>query len=170
MSEWLLNICRRCPAWLTVSYVKPKNVGWFWRVLTMVYNVRDYWVSGLCPSSGILRNTTFPKLDMSPKCCALEYSTADKIKKKKKKKSRPKNSHVLRGKGTTALLTTMTMIIFWNVRNTVRPCKSSWTFRRSVLLLSSGFNNQVELVRHAAWNGDSSSLFLWCRCCDKNIS
>jgi hypothetical protein len=25
-----------------------------WRILTIVYNTQDYWVSGLCPSSGIL--------------------------------------------------------------------------------------------------------------------
>jgi hypothetical protein len=29
----------------------------FERVLAIVYDTRDYWVFGLCPSSGILRNT-----------------------------------------------------------------------------------------------------------------
>jgi hypothetical protein len=38
----------------------------FQRVLTMVYNTRDSWVFGLCPSSGILKNTTFRKLDLFP--------------------------------------------------------------------------------------------------------
>jgi hypothetical protein len=28
----------------------------------MVYNTRNYWVFGLCPSSGILKNTMFHKL------------------------------------------------------------------------------------------------------------
>jgi hypothetical protein len=30
----------------------------------MVYNTQDYWVFGLCPSSGILKNTTFQKLHL----------------------------------------------------------------------------------------------------------
>jgi hypothetical protein len=37
------------------------------RVLMMVYDVQDYWVFGLCPSSGILKtlkNTMFRKLDL----------------------------------------------------------------------------------------------------------
>jgi hypothetical protein len=34
--------------------------------LTMVYNTRDYWAFGLCPPSGILKNTTFRKLDLFP--------------------------------------------------------------------------------------------------------
>jgi hypothetical protein len=29
--------------------------------VTMVYNTRDYWVLGFCPSSGILKNATFRK-------------------------------------------------------------------------------------------------------------
>jgi hypothetical protein len=35
----------------------------------MVYNIRDYWVFRLCPSSDILetlKNTTFRKLDLFP--------------------------------------------------------------------------------------------------------
>jgi hypothetical protein len=32
----------------------------------MVYATRDYWVFGLCPSSGILKNTTFRKLGLFP--------------------------------------------------------------------------------------------------------
>jgi hypothetical protein len=35
-------------------------------VLTMVYNTQNYWVLGIFPSSGILENTTFPKLDLFP--------------------------------------------------------------------------------------------------------
>jgi hypothetical protein len=35
-------------------------------VLTMVYNTLCYWVFGLFPSSGILENTTFRKLDLFP--------------------------------------------------------------------------------------------------------
>jgi hypothetical protein len=31
----------------------------FWNVLLIVYNTRDYWVFGLCPSSKILKNITF---------------------------------------------------------------------------------------------------------------
>jgi hypothetical protein len=27
---------------------------WFWNILKMVYTTQSYWVSGLCPSSGIL--------------------------------------------------------------------------------------------------------------------
>jgi hypothetical protein len=30
----------------------------------MVYNTQNYWVFGLWPSSGILENTTFRKLDL----------------------------------------------------------------------------------------------------------
>jgi hypothetical protein len=30
----------------------------------MVYNTQNYWVFGLFPSSGILENTTFWKLDL----------------------------------------------------------------------------------------------------------
>jgi hypothetical protein len=32
----------------------------------MVYKTQDYWVFGLCPSPGILKNTTFQKLDLFP--------------------------------------------------------------------------------------------------------
>jgi hypothetical protein len=32
----------------------------------MVYNSQSYWVFGRLPSSGILENTTFPKLDLFP--------------------------------------------------------------------------------------------------------
>jgi hypothetical protein len=35
----------------------------------MVYDIQDYWVFGLCPSSGILKaqkNTTLRKLDLFP--------------------------------------------------------------------------------------------------------
>jgi hypothetical protein len=32
----------------------------------MVYNTQNYWVLGLFPSSGILENTTFRKLDLFP--------------------------------------------------------------------------------------------------------
>jgi hypothetical protein len=37
-------------------------------VLMMVYNTQNYWVFGLCPSSGILNleNTAFRKLDLFP--------------------------------------------------------------------------------------------------------
>jgi hypothetical protein len=35
-------------------------------VLTMVHNTQIYWVLGLFPSSGILENTTFRKLDLFP--------------------------------------------------------------------------------------------------------
>jgi hypothetical protein len=35
-------------------------------VLTMVHNTQNYWVFGLFPSSGILENTTFRKLDLFP--------------------------------------------------------------------------------------------------------
>jgi hypothetical protein len=35
-------------------------------VLTMVYNTQNYWVFGLYPSSGILENTMFRKLDLFP--------------------------------------------------------------------------------------------------------
>jgi hypothetical protein len=38
----------------------------FWRVVTMVNNTRNFWVSGLYPSSGVWRNTTFRKLDLFP--------------------------------------------------------------------------------------------------------
>jgi hypothetical protein len=32
-----------------------KLFGRFWRVLTVVYNTQNYWVFGICPSSGILK-------------------------------------------------------------------------------------------------------------------
>jgi hypothetical protein len=38
----------------------------FWRVVTMVYNTRNFSVSGLYPSSCVWRNTTFRKLDLFP--------------------------------------------------------------------------------------------------------
>jgi hypothetical protein len=38
----------------------------FWRVVTMVNNTRNFWVSGLYPSSGVWRNMTFRKLDRFP--------------------------------------------------------------------------------------------------------
>jgi hypothetical protein len=33
---------------------------------TKIINPQDYWVFGLCPSSGVLKNTTFRKLDVFP--------------------------------------------------------------------------------------------------------
>jgi hypothetical protein len=42
------------------------NAGRFWRVLMMAYNTRSYWVYALCPSSGVIANTTFRKLDIFP--------------------------------------------------------------------------------------------------------
>jgi hypothetical protein len=69
----------------------------------MVYNTQTYWVLGLVPSSGILENTTFRKLDLFPaqlsRCllphrhmrtetepvsetsCSLEYQTMEKVQK-----------------------------------------------------------------------------------------
>jgi hypothetical protein len=38
----------------------------FYRVLTMVYNTRNYCVFGFCPSSDILKNTAFWKIDLFP--------------------------------------------------------------------------------------------------------
>jgi hypothetical protein len=32
----------------------------------MVHNTQNYWIFGLFPSSGILENTTFRKLDLFP--------------------------------------------------------------------------------------------------------
>jgi hypothetical protein len=32
----------------------------------MVYNIRSYWVSALCPTSGIMKNTMFWKLGVFP--------------------------------------------------------------------------------------------------------
>jgi hypothetical protein len=32
----------------------------------MVYTTRDCWVFGICPSSGMLKNTTFRKLGLFP--------------------------------------------------------------------------------------------------------
>jgi hypothetical protein len=37
----------------------------------MVHNAWYYWVSGVCPSSGILKNTTSWKQTQFPKCCLL---------------------------------------------------------------------------------------------------
>jgi hypothetical protein len=47
---------------ITVPLLGQMNTSRFWKVLTMVCNTRDYWVFGLCPSSGILKNTTFREL------------------------------------------------------------------------------------------------------------
>jgi hypothetical protein len=75
-----------------------------WRVLTMIHNIQNYWVSGLCPSSGILNTKNhnvsgtgsvsvircFPlftwerKLIQFPKRWVffyLEFRTMDKVKK-----------------------------------------------------------------------------------------
>jgi hypothetical protein len=55
----------------------------------MVYNTQNYWVFGLFPSSGILENTMFRKLDLIPfsgkgpvseTSCSLEYQTMEKSK------------------------------------------------------------------------------------------
>jgi hypothetical protein len=35
-------------------------------MMMMMYNTWDYWVFALCPSSGILQNTMFRKLDLFP--------------------------------------------------------------------------------------------------------
>jgi hypothetical protein len=76
----------------------------------MVYNTQNYWVSGLCPSFGIIKNTTFRKLDLFPSSdegvgdaysvltnrgqkqiqfpkhsvllCSLEYQMMDRVQKK----------------------------------------------------------------------------------------
>jgi hypothetical protein len=68
----------------------------------MVYNTQNYWVFGLFPSSGILENTSFRKLDLLPHLhlrtetnlvsetpCSLEYQTMEKVQK-------PSNSVYLR--------------------------------------------------------------------------
>jgi hypothetical protein len=64
----------------------------------MVYKTQNYWVFGLFPSSGILVNTTFRKLDLSTcllphlhlrtetdsgseTSCFLEYQTMEKVQK-----------------------------------------------------------------------------------------
>jgi hypothetical protein len=44
------------PIYSLTSYSFYRSVC-FWRVLTMVYTTRDYWVYGHCPSSYILENT-----------------------------------------------------------------------------------------------------------------
>jgi hypothetical protein len=48
--------------------VKEYNVSLcrFQRVLTSAYNTLKYWVLGFCPPCGILRDTTFLKLDLFP--------------------------------------------------------------------------------------------------------
>jgi hypothetical protein len=45
----------------------------FQRILLMVHNTQNYWVSGLCPSSGILKNRKhkFWKQIHFLKCCVL---------------------------------------------------------------------------------------------------
>jgi hypothetical protein len=66
----------------------------------MVYNTQNYWVFGPFPSSGILENMTFWKLDLFPSSgegggedtysldpvsetsCSLEYQTMEKVPKK----------------------------------------------------------------------------------------
>jgi hypothetical protein len=54
----------------------------------MVYNTQNYWGFGLLPSSGILENTKFRKLDLrtetdpvSETSCSLEYQTMEKVSK-----------------------------------------------------------------------------------------
>jgi hypothetical protein len=44
--------------------MKGKKI--FWKVLAMTYNTRNYWVFGLCPWLGILKNTRFRKLYLFP--------------------------------------------------------------------------------------------------------
>jgi hypothetical protein len=78
-----LGLCFRCSAlilifrWMScmdsnVCIISVSNVkvcviiDTFLRVLRMVYDNQACWVFGLCPWSGILKNTTFQKLDMSP--------------------------------------------------------------------------------------------------------
>jgi hypothetical protein len=48
------------------SVLNTLSTSSFWRVVTMVYNTRNFWVSGLYPSSGVWRKTTFRKLDLIP--------------------------------------------------------------------------------------------------------
>jgi hypothetical protein len=59
---------RRLNHQLAASFFLASNIltNSFWRVVTMVNNTRNFWFSGLYPSSGIWRNTTFRKLDLFP--------------------------------------------------------------------------------------------------------
>jgi hypothetical protein len=56
LSDWqLLN--KDSPQWsyqLTMDHSQISNVNKIREILTMVFNTQNYWVSGLCPSSGIL--------------------------------------------------------------------------------------------------------------------
>jgi hypothetical protein len=58
------------------------NPTYFWKILTMMYNTQNYWVLGLCPSSGILEtrkhnvseNWSFPVLRWLNSCSESDRS------------------------------------------------------------------------------------------------
>jgi hypothetical protein len=52
------TICHRSSIQSKFSYKNSAFACRIWRVLTMVYNTQNYWVSGVCPSSGILNTRT----------------------------------------------------------------------------------------------------------------
>jgi hypothetical protein len=56
------------PYRISILYMHTMNIypSSFWRVVTMVNNTRNFWVSGLYPSSGVWPTTTFRKLDLFP--------------------------------------------------------------------------------------------------------
>jgi hypothetical protein len=63
------------------SYIVIRlNTCRIWRILMMVYNTQNYWVSGFFhrPEFKIQKNTTFQKLDLFP---SSEFRTMDRVQK-----------------------------------------------------------------------------------------
>jgi hypothetical protein len=60
------SVGRRQTVILNSCYCVKHSNSYFKTVLTMVYNTQNYRVWGLFPSSGILENMTFRKLDLFP--------------------------------------------------------------------------------------------------------
>jgi hypothetical protein len=70
------NTCRPTPLLRRRSHLFLLGVIWGWSSLGsacgdarsehFITFIRDFWVFGLCPSSGILKNTTFRKQDLFP--------------------------------------------------------------------------------------------------------
>jgi hypothetical protein len=51
------------------QFLNLRSMNSFYRALTVVYNIQNYWVFGLCPSSGILeirKKQRFGKPDLIP--------------------------------------------------------------------------------------------------------
>jgi hypothetical protein len=109
--------------------------GRFWRVLTVVYNIQNYWVFGPFPSPPFskLENTTFAKLDLSPfsgeRRHLLCWVSSNEVPSAT---GQPISESVTVRLGDKSLETSTSNFIFQRNTCGCSPCVTSWVILRSV--------------------------------------